>query len=111
MKLQASTKLEEPKRKVTLQDTVNSKVPPKKNVEKHIKIMSRTSSTHIYQATPKDSGASLKVNVRSLNTPFSVISIGPIVGWGLDLLSGIVLLSSLVLKTDENCLFRIFAFV
>jgi hypothetical protein len=34
----------------------------KKNVEKHIKIMSRTSSTHIYQATPKDSGASLKVN-------------------------------------------------
>jgi hypothetical protein len=54
---------EEPKRKVTLQDTVNSKVPPKKNVEKHIKIMSRTSSTHIYQATPKDAGASLKVNV------------------------------------------------
>jgi hypothetical protein len=56
-------KLEEPKRKVTLQDTVSSKVPPKKNVEKHIKIMSRTSSTQIYQAIPKDSGASLKVNV------------------------------------------------
>jgi hypothetical protein len=50
-------------RKVTLQDTVSSKVPPKKNVEKHIKIMSRTSSTQIYQAIPKDSGASLKVNV------------------------------------------------
>jgi hypothetical protein len=39
---------------------------------------------------------------RSLNTPFSVISIGPIVGCGLGPLSGIVLLSSLVLKTDEN---------
>ena len=48
---------------------------------------------------------------RSLNTPFSVISIGPIVGCGLGPLSGIVLLSSLVLKTDENCLLRIFAFV
>jgi hypothetical protein len=43
--------------------------------------------------------------------PFSVISIGPIVGCGLGPLSGIVLLSSLVLKTDENCLFKIFAFV
>jgi hypothetical protein len=48
---ETSTKLEEPKRKVTLQDTVSSKVPPKKNVEKHIKIMSRASSTKIYQAT------------------------------------------------------------
>jgi hypothetical protein len=48
---------------------------------------------------------------RSLNTPFSVISISLIVGCGLGPLSGFVLLSSLVLKTDENCLFRIFAFV
>ena len=47
---------------------------------------------------------------RSLNTPFSVISIGPIVGCGLGPLSGIVLLSSLVLKTDENCLFRTICF-
>jgi predicted membrane-bound dolichyl-phosphate-mannose-protein mannosyltransferase len=41
------------KKKSDIARYVNSKVPPKKNVEKHIKIMSRASSTQMYQATQK----------------------------------------------------------